>query len=204
MPENTTAPVTETAPATPTTVGITINGKKVAFNQVSNPRGKGAEKNAPLFVPTWSNGKNPALTEILLHITALGENPFAQVISHEILRPLYLEASKQARVTADGKMVLDAGKFAQAAQTLIREYTDTTSAKAKLENELSEIEARIAELNTAFLKEIMAGNPPKPNDPRCNEGQQLLLKRTEVQDKLKNSGRKKAAAPAPAAAPAAA
>lgn len=191
---------TTTAPSVPTpspVVGITIQGKKVAYKQVTNPRGKGAEKNAPLFIPAWANDKDPALSEILLHITALGENPFAKVIAHEILRPLYLEASKQARVTtAEGALVLDAGKFAQAAQDLIREYTDTTSAKAKLENELAEVEAKIAELNTAFLKEIMAGTPPKPTDPRCNEGSQLLLKRTELQDKLKSAGRKKAPAPA--------
>lgn len=202
MSDNTQTPQTVTA------VGITVNGTKLAFLPGTNPRGKGEEKNAPLFAPVYANGTDPALSEVVRHLTALGDNAAAKAIAHEILKPLYLAASKMARVVNDGVQQIDPGKFAQAAIDLLKNFTESQSEKAKYEAQLSEVEGKIAEITNKLIAKAGSAEGLKPTDPLVLESQQLLLARTTLSEQLKKlAAKKKGAQPAAtpvAAAPAAA
>lgn len=190
---------TNTTPAAPQIIPVTINGKKIAFTSVANNRAKGEEKGAPVLVPKWATEK-PSFSEILPHAAALGDDTFAVVAALEIFRPLYIEASKAARTkNPDGTWSIDEGKFSSAAIELLRAFTVTQSLKAQLEAELTELEGKVAAISTRLIEYSMKGQLPPQAE--LNAATQLLLKRNELKEKLaKKSKGSATAAPAAAAA----
>lgn len=204
--ENTPTPAaaTETAaPATEQVLGLTFGQTKLAFQAITNPRAKGAEKGAPVLLPKYVDPTGASLPDVLRHAAALGGDLFAKAVSVEVLRPLYIEASKQARVKKpDGTWSIDEGKFVQISTNLLRDFTSTQSARQKLEAELAEIEEAIAKKFAEFLEAAAKGQPVTPE--YTNAANQLLLKKSEIQAKLSKRANKSAPAAATAPAPAAA
>jgi len=200
----TAAPAPETAPdqeATPVRP-IVFNGRKVPFTVMANPRGKGAEKGAPLLFVKYL-GNKPSFAEVVQFGSLIGAEALAQAVHTEILRPLFVEASKQARVTLpDGKVGIDDGKFAATAQKLLVEFSSSQSAKQIIESELATVIAKMGELTQRLLTAQIKGE--KLDQAELNAANQLLLKKAELEAKLIKKP-KAAAAPvsSPVAAPAA-
>lgn len=200
----TAAPTTETvsppAPEATPVRGIVFNGRKIPFTVMANPRGKGAEKGAPLLFVKYV-GEKPSFAEIVQFGASLGGEPLAQAIHTEILRPLFVEASKQARVTTpDGKTAIDDGKFAAVAQKLLVEFSSSQSAKQIVESELAVVITQMGQLTQKLLTAQIKGE--KLDQAELNAANQLLLKKAELEAKLIKN-KKTAAAGSPVAAPAA-
>ena len=204
MSENTTATTPETTPTTPapeaTPVrGIVFNGRKIPFTVMANPRGKGAEKGAPLLFVKYV-GEKPSFAEIVQFGSSVGAEALAQAIHTEILRPLFVEASKQARVTTpDGKVAIDDGKFSAVAQKLLVEFSSSQSAKQIVESELAVVITQMGQLTQKLLTAQIKGE--KLDQSELNAANQLLLKKAELEAKLVK--KPKAATGSPVAAPAA-
>jgi hypothetical protein len=194
------APVAPAAANPNTVVPITVNGKPLPFLSRQNVRGKGAEKNAPMFVAAYQ-AERPNWAEITRIATQVGESDFAVAVDLEIIRPLVTEASKQARVTnPDGTTTIDHGKFAAALKDLLAGFASNQSAKTRAQSELDAVEQQIVDLSQSLLEAQLAGKALTQAD--INKGQQLITKRAELQAKLKKGAKPApttvAATPAPA------
>lgn len=195
--ETAAAPAPEATPVRP----IVFNGRKIPFTAMANPRGKGAEKGAPILFVKYI-GEKPSFAEVVQFGSFIGGEALAQAIHTEILRPLFVEASKQSRVTLpDGKIGIDDGKFAATAQKLLVEFSSSQSAKQIIESELATVIAKMGELTQRLLTAQIKGE--KLDQAELNAANQLLLKKAELEAKLVKKPKAAAPVSSPVAAPAA-
>lgn len=194
MENQTQTPQTET-PAVSNIRPIVISGRKVAFESLVNARGKGEDKGAPVLLVKYAVANSPAFSEIVGLATVLGDGFLAKAIHSEILRPLFIAASKETRVkNPDGTWSVDEGKFAQRVVSLLQEWCVSQSAKAQIESELAEIAQAISAFTGQLIDRQMKGEKVSPDE--LNRASQLLLKQAELQAKLAKKTKKPAAAPA--------
>jgi len=196
MSTEVSAPTTATAPAAatpPAVIGVIVNGKPLPVHQRLNTRGKGEEKNAPMFVAAYA-AERPNLNEIIRIAEQVGAAEMATTIDLEIIRPLYTEASKQSRVkAADGTISIDHGLFAAKLKELLAGFASNQSAKSRAQAALDQCEQEIVEFSSILLEAQVNGKALSQAD--VNKGQQLLAKRAQLQAELNKT--KKGAAPAP-------
>lgn len=197
---NTTAPAATTNPTA--AFGIAFNGKTLPFKSITNNRGKGPEKGAPLVIPAFAQDGAPNWREVNAFAEGLGADKLAKVVGTAILRDLFVDASKKSRTqNADGSFAVDYGKFVAAAAELLTTYTQTQSVKAQLEAQLQEVEGKIAEMFQTSIETQMAGKVL--SQEQLNASANLMLRRAKIQQELTAKTRKAVAAATAPAAPAA-
>lgn len=214
MPENPTsvvsAPVSTPASEPPKDNGIRswgINGKqtRVQTGVVKTGKNKGQPQFRFIFHPEEPN-TNPTWADVT-QLAAVLEvaDPMAVIVNREVLRDLAHEVSlKITETTPEGVKTLNTAKIAQAAKEVVESYLADKETGKKLSEEIGELSATYQSLANEVVAAALSGINVKA-DPelskKANQLSQLTLKIQELNVKLANLSRKKAAAAANAANP---
>ena len=208
MPEDNTPTAAPSAPAAPAgVIAVQINGKhvRVITGQLKTKEKKGFPTFR--FVPSGAVDKRPALSDVLSLISALNvEDEFAQLVNRELLPDYAADIADAIRTpNADGSLALNwAAAAAKAKEIITLAIAEKESAKSILEH-LADLNAELRKLHSEVMAGVAAGknlNTDPGMKELSNKVSQLSLKIGELEAK-RTAAKRKAAAPAAAATPAA-